>query len=229
MGSNCDAPLEICLTFNTSGSSLVRHGFARRIDVAECLDYLQQARDLGLVQFGENARQKVNFICNCCGCCCEALLAARRFSVFHPIHSTNFLPAVDHEGCTGCGKCVSACPVEALALVSANDPAKHKRKRAKLDDDVCLGCGVCVPACPEDGITMEERGERVITPVDTAHRTMIMAIERGKLENYLFDNRALASHRALAAVFGVILRLSPVKQAMARRQIKSRYLEKLLN
>jgi ferredoxin len=229
VGKSCDAPMEICLTFNASGSSLVRHGIARRIDVAECLDLLQQARDLGLVQFGENVREKVNFICNCCGCCCEALLAARRFSVFHPIHSTNFLPAVRSHACTGCGKCVAACPVEALSLVSANDPAKPKRKRSKLDDSVCLGCGVCVPACPEGNIVLEQRGERVITPLNTVHRTVMMAIERGKLEHFLFDNRALASHRALAAIFGVILRLPPIQQAMASRQLKSRYLEKLLN
>jgi len=229
MVKSCDAPMEICLTFNDSGSSLVRHGIARRIDVAECLDYLQQARDLGLVQFGENVREKVNFICNCCGGCCEALLAARRFSVFHPIHSTNFLPALDTGDCTGCGKCVMACPVEALSLVSANDPAKPKRKRARLDDSVCLGCGVCVPACPEENISLEERGERVITPLNTVHRTVMMAIERGKLEHFLFDNRALASHRALAAIFGVILRLPPIQQAMASRQLKSRYLERLLS
>jgi hypothetical protein len=38
----------------------------------------------------------------------------------------------------------------------------------------------------------------------------------------------LLSHRALAAVLGVILNLPPVKRAMASRQLKSRYLEALL-
>jgi hypothetical protein len=36
------------------------------------------------------------------------------------------------------------------------------------------------------------------------------------------------SHRALAALFGVIFKLPPVKQALASRQLKSRYLETLL-
>ena len=44
---------------------------------------------MNLVQFGENVREEVNFICN------------------------------------GCGKCVSLCPVEAMTLVSSNDPAKQ--------------------------------------------------------------------------------------------------------
>jgi len=55
-----------------------------------------------------------------------------------------------------------------------------------------------------------------------------MAIERGRLADLVFDNRALASHRAMAAILGAVLRLPPVKQALASRQLKSRYLEALL-
>jgi hypothetical protein len=87
---------------------------------------------------------------------------------------------------------------------------------------------VCVPACPEHNPKLRERAERVITPVDSVHRTVVMAIERGTLQHLLFDNRALASHRAMAAVLGVILRLAPIKRALASRQLKSRYLEALL-
>jgi len=56
-----------------------------------------------------------------------------------------------------------------------------------------------------------------------------MAIERGKLQNLFFDNRVLWSHRAMAGVLGVILKLPPFKQALANQQIKSRYLEALIN
>jgi ferredoxin len=228
VGRACDAPMSICMTFNTTADALIRHGVARRVDSAECLDLLQEARDRGLVQFGENVRQRVNFICNCCGCCCEALIAARRFGHLHPVHTTNFLPQVNLDTCTGCGKCVDACPVEAMTLISANDPAKPKRKRARLEADLCLGCGVCVPACPDRELELVSRGERVITPLNSVHRTVVMAIERGTLQHLLFDNRALASHRAMAAVLGVILALPPVKRAAASRQLKSRYLEALL-
>jgi hypothetical protein len=55
-----------------------------------------------------------------------------------------------------------------------------------------------------------------------------MAIERGKLQNFIFENQALLSHRAMAAILSVILRLPPVKQALAGRQLKSRYLENLM-
>jgi hypothetical protein len=49
-----------------------------------------------------------------------------------------------------------------------------------------------------------------------------MAIERGKLQNLIFDNHVLWSHRAMAGVLGVILKLPPVKQILASQQLKSR-------
>jgi len=228
VGRACDAPMDICMTFNSSAQALIRHGHAREVDVSEGLDLLAQARDRGLVQFGENVREGVNFICNCCGCCCEALIAQRRFATLHPIHTTAFIPEVDDDACTGCERCVRACPVEALVAVSANDPRHPNRTRARLDEDRCLGCGVCVPACRKDALKLRSRGERRLTPLNGAHRAVLMAIERGKLQNLVFDNQLLWSHRALAAFFGAILKLPPAKRLLATEQVRSRYLEALV-
>ena len=229
MDKACDAPMEICMTFNTSAASLIKHGHARRVDEVEGMELLHQAYENNLVQFGENVREKVNFICNCCGCCCEAMIAARRFAIMNPVHTTNFIPEIEEESCNGCGKCVNVCPVEAMSLISANDPHRPKMKLARLEEDLCLGCGLCVRSCPKDSIHLEARPQRVITPLNGTHRAVIMAIERGKLQHLIFDNRVLLSHRALAAVLGVILKLPPLKQALACQQVKSRYLEALIN
>jgi ferredoxin len=156
------------------------------------------------------------------------MLAAKRFAVLNPIATTNFLPQITAESCNGCGKCAEACPVEAMALVSAGDPHKPKRKKARIDESLCLGCGVCVRACPNRGISLHARKQRVLTPVTTAHRAVLMAIERGQLQNLIFDNQAQANHRAMAAIIGVILKLPPVKQIMASKQMKSRYLAHLM-
>lgn len=229
VGRDCDAPKEICMTFNVSAASLIRHGFARHVEVSECLEVLRKAYEHNLVQFGDNVREGVNFICNCCGCCCEAMIAARKFAILHPVHTTNFIPYILEDACTGCRKCVTACPVEAMTLVSANDPHHPKRKKARLHADICLGCGVCARVCPVDAILLKSRAKRVITPLNTAHRVVLMAIERGKLQYLIFDNQVLKSHRAMAAVLGVILKLPPIKQAMASRQMKSVYLDALIH
>ena len=228
VGRACAAPQDICMTFNTSASSLIRHGHAREVGAVEGLELLHRAQELDLVQFGENVREGVSFICNCCGCCCEAMIASRRFAAAHPIHTTHFLPVVEAGACTGCERCVRKCPVEALSAVSANDPHRPKRTVARLDVDRCLGCGVCIRACREEALTLAERGPRRLTPLNGAHRAVLMAIERGKLQDLVFDNRLLWSHRALAAFFGAILKLPPAKRLLATDQVRSRYLEALV-
>jgi ferredoxin len=228
VGKACKAPMNICMTFGGTADALIRHGYARRVDKAEGRDLLAEAYDARLVQFGENVQRDVNFICNCCGCCCEAMIAQRRFGRLDPVYTTNYLPHVDGATCNGCGKCVDTCPVEAMTLVSANDPAKPRKRRAELAPEICLGCGVCTRVCPTSGLWLEPRKERVITPVDTLHRTVLMAIERGNLADCIFDNKALTSHRAMAAILAVIMQLPPTKQVLATKQFRSRYLVRIL-
>jgi ferredoxin len=222
---SCDAPMNICMTFGATAQSLSRHDITRSVDKAEARDLLDEAYEKNLVQFGENVQRRVSFICHCCGCCCEAMIAARKYGILQPVHTSNFLPAVEQGSCNGCGKCVTVCPVEAIALISANDPGKPALKLARVDNDICLGCGVCVRNCNIGALALESRPERIMTPLTTTRRTILMAIERGTLQNLIFDNQVLMSHRALAAMLGVILNLPPVKRAMASKQIKSRYLQ----
>jgi ferredoxin len=115
-----------------------------------------------------------------------------------------------------------------MTLVSANDPHHPRKRKAWLYEDLCLGCGVCVRNCATGGLSLKPRAERVITPLDSTHRSVMMAIERGVLQNLIFDDRTLFSHRAMAAILGVILNLPPVKQALASEQMKSRYLARLI-
>ena len=104
-----------------------------------------------------------------------------------------------------------------------------KEGRPVIDGEICLGCGVCARNCPTKAISLERRPIQVITPVNSTHRFVLQAIEKGTLQNLIFDNQAFANHRAMAAVFGTILKLPPLKQALASKQFKSVYLDRLLS
>jgi ferredoxin len=70
---------------------------------------------------------------------------------------------IDSGKCTGCGKCVEACPVNIIELVPV-DMKVHVRcsshdkgKKAKSVCDVaCIGCQMCVKKCPSEAIHMED-------------------------------------------------------------------------
>jgi ferredoxin len=105
----------------------------------------------------------------------------------------------------------------------------QQKRRPVIDESICLGCGVCARNCPKKAITLQRRPIEVITPVNSTHRFVLQAIEKGTLQNLVFDNQAFANHRAMAAVFGTILKLPPLKQALASKQFKSIYLDHLLS
>jgi len=102
------------------------------------------------------------------------------------------------------------------------------RPYTRLEEAACLGCSVCVPACTRGGLKLARRPERVIPPRDTVRRCVLMALEHGNLADLVFDEWTLASHRALVAVLGAILKLPPVKRALATEQVRSVYLERLI-
>ena len=221
-----DAPWDVCLTFDNVARSLAEHGeYARLISKEEAKDALERSYASNLVQIGENVREHPAFICNCCGCCCEALQAARHFSPMQPVATTNYIPKISANKCIGCGKCAKVCPILAITMKHESQPKKHPH----IDTEICLGCSVCARNCPTGAIQLERRPVQVITPVNSTHRFVLQAIEKGTLQNLIFDNQAFANHRAMAAVFGTILKLPPLKQALASKQFKSIYLDKLLS
>lgn len=145
-----------------------------------------------------------------------------------PVATTNYIPKIDEDSCLGCGKCTKVCPIFAITM-EEKQAGEKTVKRPVVNTEICLGCGVCASNCPNHSLTLEHRPIQVITPVNSTHRFVLQAIEKGTLQNLIFDNQAFANHRAMAAVFGTILKLPPMKQALASKQLKSVYLDKLLS
>lgn len=211
-------PQDVCLTFNGAAESLAKHGIAKEISKEEALQILKRVRDLGLVQIGDNTQEGVSWICNCCGCCCEALLGYKRFGYSQNI-KTNFFAVLDDSQCSSCGTCVEKCPVDAISMEDTIPEINLER---------CIGCGVCTRFCPSEALTLERREKLQFVPKDTFERVILEAIQTGKLQNLVCDNFKSVSNQILNRLLKFIFRLKPVKRSMAEKQLKSRYITSMI-
>ena len=55
---------------------------------------------------------------------------------------------IDLDKCTGCGVCVSVCPLSVYVMDSG------KTKPVKANE--CVVCRACENMCPEEAVTVEE-------------------------------------------------------------------------
>ncbi|MCC6904424.1 MAG: 4Fe-4S binding protein [Anaerolineae bacterium] len=59
---------------------------------------------------------------------------------------SQWLPRIDSALCTGCGDCVTLCPVDALGMVGG--------KAVLAVPDACTYCTACEDACPVEAIAL---------------------------------------------------------------------------
>lgn len=223
----CDIPLDICSSFGIGTDFMVRHGFAKEVSKTQMRENLARSKELKLVLLADNVKKEPSFICHCCKCCCNVLLGITRHGYPASVQTSNYVSRVNEETCTGCGRCVDPCPVNAIEVVAGESKRSKRGKVIRIDADACIGCGVCRLSCALDGIALVKRRQRVLTPEDTFERVILMSLERGTLQNQLFDDPSSITQGALRGIVGAFLRLPPVKQKLMSDQMRSTFLDAL--
>ncbi|OEU61725.1 MAG: 4Fe-4S ferredoxin [Desulfuromonadales bacterium C00003094] len=221
---NCDVPLESCTTFGYGADYIIRHNLGREISQSEMRDHFVRSKEMGLVLNADNVQNNLAFVCHCCKCCCNPLLGIRVSGYPHSLVTSNFIAEIDASACVGCGKCAKACPIEAIEMVPVAKGQGKGKKLAKVDSSICFGCGVCALPCKFDACQLSKRGQRVIHPETTFERVMLQCLERGTLQNQIFDNPQSLGHKFMRGFVGGFLNLSPVKRALMSDTMRSRFL-----
>jgi hypothetical protein len=75
---------------------------------------------------------------------------------------------------------------------------------------------------------MKSRAQRTLVPETVFDQRAMMAIERGKLANLLFDDPGRLSHRALSRVISAIEKSAPFNGFMATQTLNSSFLKTIV-
>ena len=152
-GKGCEHPQETCITIGRNPRILLEQG--RIISKEEALDVLRMSQENGLVICPTNT-QKPFMICSCCGCSCLFLENLKKYENPARFVNSNYFISINEEKCTGCGDCISVCPMNANKV--------NENVISEVDLGYCIGCGVCIPKCPENARTLVKKEKEVIPP-----------------------------------------------------------------
>jgi len=147
---------ETCMAIGNMASQYIEFGWGREISKEEAFNVLRKNQEEGLVLQPGNAK-RIDFLCSCCGCCCESLQAFKILPNPADFIHTNYYAEVNPDECIGCGTCIDVCPMNALSLEEEISSVNLKR---------CIGCGNCVTKCPSEALTLIKK-EKPHIPLET--------------------------------------------------------------
>lgn len=224
---SCDIPLESCTQFGIAAEMMIRNKLAREVSRGEMQEHFARSRELGLVLTADNVRNNMRFVCHCCSCCCYLLQGISRHGFTNIIVTSGFIAGISNEACNGCGRCAQACPIGAISMSAAEQTGNQRRRKASIDREICLGCGLCALKCPTKACRLNTREQRIIPPETTFERVMLRSLEKGTLQNLLFDAPGRIDQKFLRVFVGAFLNLAPVKKALLSDMLRSGFLHAL--
>ena len=145
---------ETCFAFGDFAQSELNVGLGRSISKEEALKIIRQNEEDGLVLQPTNSLD-LEYICNCCRCCCSVLTGMNLLPKPVEYFATNYYAEIDSKLCSGCGTCIDRCQMQALKFI--NDISIVNRDR-------CIGCGLCVTTCPSEAIQLQPKDKEMTPP-----------------------------------------------------------------
>lgn len=157
-------PLDVCIVIGEPwvSWSLDRDRFTngRLIDKDEALKILRECHERGNVHaafFKDVAAGRLYSICNCCPCCCTALLS-QNYLTAPMMTGSGYIAKIDYDKCKNCGLCEKKCNFLAIYRDANN--------RVTVNEELCRGCEGCLQFCKSDAISLELVDPNVLAPLD---------------------------------------------------------------
>ncbi len=157
-------PLDVCILIGEPWVSWCldrdRYMNGRIITSDEALTILRECHERGNVHaafFKDSAAGRLYSICNCCPCCCTALLS-QNYLTAPMMAGSGYIAKIDHEKCVNCGMCEKKCNFLAIY--------RDKDNNVQVNEDLCRGCEGCLSACKKDALTLELVDPTVLAPLD---------------------------------------------------------------
>jgi ferredoxin len=157
VSNNCkEYTHELGCLFLGKGTKKISSKLGRIVSKGEAIEHVDKCQEAGLVHIiGRNKvdsvwlntgpKEELLTICHCCPCCCLWKMVTEL-----PEDIGNSLTPMigvemeyNHESCTGCGKCLNSCFVNAISMDDG---------RIEIDLKKCRSCGRCAEICKSKAI-----------------------------------------------------------------------------
>jgi len=120
-----------------------------RISQEEAVKLLERCHEKGFVHtayFEHAAGNRLDAICNCCGCCCMGVKMWNLMGGTLPLLAPSGYVCEVSDDCNGCGVCAeNVCSFHAISMDGDGE-------KAIVNLEKCMGCGVCETSCPVDAL-----------------------------------------------------------------------------
>ena len=182
-------PMNTCIFYGKVGVEFVTTHMPRmnghratKEEVLNLLELQHKNAKVFTVWFKDATGYRAGVLCCCCSCCCAAMeveLLSRKKGIqgLSMTAPSGYSVAVNMEKCKTCGKCMKACPYNALNLVEIDG-----KKELTYFKNLCMGCGVCQSICPHGSISLiVDPDKGVIFDVDSMVELLRKMVGRARL------------------------------------------------